>query len=275
MKKKGESLSLNFTLALLILVILLVFLLLAGNFLGSSTSLEREYISKDLALLLDTVYASPSDLEYRYVLPKEIKITAKDNIIKAIDIETGQSTGYPFASNKKFIPINFESKTPIREIIIKKKSGTITLTGISDEPESGAIEAFNGFVSFAKEKIGKNYNFRCKEELELQLRPKYYITVSKKGDALLFHEREGIPLQLLKETIPLFKQLNSKTNEDFFLSNGEFKPDTAIIRRYEKAIIVNDEKSRTWLWAYPTIEVNELPECKSEESARKGLQNTR
>ncbi len=237
---------------------------------GMDTTLARNYVARDVALLLDTAYASPGDLEYFYNMPERFDISIKDNLVTARSKNVKFESSHYFATNDKFTEQEFETETPPRALIISKRGWTITVKGVYDEHEKEAMASFEEFIQFIKANKDKHYDFRCREEYELALNKGYYMVVDRKGEAALFYESETRTTELITAKAADFKHITTGTRMDFFVSPKDWTPAIAIRKSFtEKVIIVNDEKTNTWLYAPPAIDINELLRCEAQELARR------
>lgn len=241
-----------------------------GKAVASSTNLERDYAAKDIALLLDTIYASPGDLEYFYTMPERFDVSIKDNLATVRDKAANLESSYYFASSSRFTEKPFEADTPVRALRITKTGGTITAKGVYDEYENEAIRNFQEFLQFIKSNKDRHYDFKCREEFEFKLNIGYYAVVSKNGDASLFYESEIRATELSKGKAAEFRHLETGKKQDFFIAAGNWRPSIALTKSFnDRIIILNEEKTKTWLFAQPSIEINQLPRCEAQELAGK------
>ena len=256
---------------LLIAAILVLAIINIGRAAGLDTTLERNYAARDIALLLDTVYASPGDLEYFYVMPERFDVTIKDNIVTVQAPQTKFVSSYYFASSGAFTEQQFQSDTPPTALSISKKGGTILIKGVYDEYEKEAISSFQDFIQFIKGNKDRHYDFACREEFEFNLNNGYYVVVDRNGEASLFYESGAKSTELARDKAAEFGQYTTGSKTDFFISSKNWKPGIAIRNSFtDKVIIVNDEKTKTWQWAQQTIKINnELPICEAQELARR------
>ncbi len=271
MGKRGQKQLVMHTLTgLVVAAILVIHILLILKSVSSSNALEREYLAKDLALLLDTAYASPGEIEYIYALPGTLDIRIKENKVTVIDREKGLEASYPFASNKEFTEQTFETDTRPRAIKISKSGGTVLAEVLFDENEKDARETFQDFTALAGKINQKSYNFECAEEISLELTKGYYVTVSESGDATLRYTDGEIARDLATGKMPKIAHMEEKMTKDFYISPKEWKPSIGISKGYSQGLLLyNGDLKIEWMWASPTIKLNELPKCEAE-SIRKG-----
>jgi hypothetical protein len=263
MAKRGVfKLPLYTVVALAISGLIVITLLALVTAVGKSTTLQREFIAKDLALLIDTIHASPGDLEYTYVFPGKFQLTIKDNLVIVKDPIRGLSSAYQFATSKKILMSSVASDVPPKAVKITKKGNTISFSTINDRDEKEAVESFGELQEFAKANAEKNYDFDCKEEYEPKLPEGYFIVISEKGDATLFLEQEKTQVEELTGNVPKLRQLSSSSYELFVVSSNSFQPSTAIGNVYQGKLIMV-RKANQWHYSKPDIKVNELKGCEA------------
>ncbi len=264
MKKRGLYIALYLMVGAAIGLIIVVALSQLVSKVGGDSTLEREYLSKDLSLLLNTIVAAPGDVDYYYAVPERFHISAKNQLITIKDSTRNAESTYYFASSEGLNEIKFESESSPKALRIIKKEGQITIKGIYDENERSTISSFKEFIEFGKRNSERNYNFRCREEFPLQIGNNYYVIVSKNGNAVLYYDAGEVSQEITSEKLPELKHLESGIKEDFYIS--EKIQYTATKNWYTSQIImVNDEKSKTWSWAKQSIQTKELPECEAQE----------
>ncbi len=271
MGKRGQSQLVLYTIiGVVVASMAVIFFTSLMQRVGNDTTLERDYLSKDIALLLNTIYASPGDLEYVYTVPEKFHITIKNNLVTVKDKMRNAESSYYFASSSQFTELSFESDAVVSSLMITKSGGTISVKGIADNYESAAINSFEEFVQFANGNKDRHYGFTCREEYSFTLEEGYYIIINKNGNTALMHSNEQTSREVMNGRVPEFSHAETGNKEDFFISTGNWKPNTAIsIWFKDKAVIVNNENTKTWKWAHPTIKINELPQCEAEEMAKK------
>lgn len=109
--KRGLEHELFFTVFEIILVAVIVFALLSFvNDVAKQTIFEKNYLARDLALLINTIYASPGEITYSYKEnTNDFTFNFHDNKVEVYkDEESEQKIFYLFAQNKK---IPFGGKT--------------------------------------------------------------------------------------------------------------------------------------------------------------------
>jgi N-acetylmuramoyl-L-alanine amidase len=95
---------------LILVVLVLISLLGYVKSIEKNTLIQKSYLSKDLALLASTIYASPGNVNYVYMHPK-IDLTqfrfsldkSEVRVVEASDQIIGNPIYYPFAANDKII----------------------------------------------------------------------------------------------------------------------------------------------------------------------------
>ncbi|MBI3034490.1 hypothetical protein HYY72_05015 [Candidatus Woesearchaeota archaeon] len=236
-----------------------------------STAMEREYVAADVAMLLDTIYASPGDLDYVYSLPGNLYISVDKNLVIVADPQRNVDSKYNFATSRKFPMGKFVPEAPPNGIRILKKDGIVSLKPIYNNFQMVAIDDFEEFTEFLKANKDRHYSFKCAEEFSFSFPKGYYVVVGR-GNSVLFYKSEesGEETQLLRGNTPDFSQLDSAARGDFFISTG-WKPEISNQNGYNsKVLIVNEPKTGTWSWARQSTSLNELPRCEAEQLAKKG-----
>ena len=106
--KRGMDIELWFnTIELIIVVMAGIILLQTINSEADSTTYKKIYLSRDNALLMNTVYSSPGDIKYYY--PEEtgrFDFNFKKNEIEVYEdyeLKEGGAISYPFAEDKNYI----------------------------------------------------------------------------------------------------------------------------------------------------------------------------
>lgn len=254
--------------AVALIVSAMIILAYADILPGSANKgiLERGYITKDLALIIGTIYSASGDVEYVYVVPYRVKMSIQEGTVTASG-ETGSTTSQ-FGYNPAIILNPFTSDTPPIAIRIRRTGGTIMFSGIYDEKETEATQNFREFVQFVNGNGRRKYDFDCREEISIGLAKGYYVSVSDGGAATLLFNLDGLSQVILKlDTEPLAHKETGKA-EEFFISNSDWEPETAISRHMKGKVTLIHEGGK-WSYAEPSIDVNELPECEAESLARK------
>ena len=135
--KKGQDSEIFFNLFELILAVIVFWALLKFIYgVGQQTTFEKNYLSRDFALLVNTVYSAPGDISYIYsenapkesltfnFIPNKVEVYGND------DKNDEQHISYLFAENKK---IEFKYKTLTNE----PESVKIVLTKTNDYVDVG------------------------------------------------------------------------------------------------------------------------------------------
>ena len=119
--RKGISHEIFFNVFELVLAFIVVLALFTFvNDVAKQTIFEKNYLSRDLAILVNTVYAAPGDLEYTYnenagksififdFKPDKIEIYGQE------EKESSVHVYYPFAENKN-IPFRYKTLNSDKE----------------------------------------------------------------------------------------------------------------------------------------------------------------
>ena len=120
MNKKGMETQYFRMFEIIMAAIVVLGILLFAKGVTEGTDLEKEYLSRDIALLLDTIYASPGDVSYTYYLDKnklDIQI-AKGQVIVS---ENGlRPATQAYAEDAEFKNLAFTMQKPQQITFIKK-----------------------------------------------------------------------------------------------------------------------------------------------------------
>lgn len=109
--------------------IIVLGMLLFVKGITESTDLEKEYLARDIALLLGTVYASPGDLSYTYYIPKN-KLDIEISEGKVIVSDSGlRPASYNYAEDSEIKNPKFNMQKP-KEITFIKTRNEIRIEGI-------------------------------------------------------------------------------------------------------------------------------------------------
>lgn len=123
MDKRGENNTelLTFLLDLILIAALLVFMLARIGAYEDSTYAEKNYLSKDLALLVDTISASPYEISYLYD-PSKIDLSRYSfSFTDRVTVEDDSKIYYPFAKNDH-IPFRAEEMENPSRIYLENKN---------------------------------------------------------------------------------------------------------------------------------------------------------
>ncbi|MBI2133338.1 hypothetical protein HYU11_01510 [Candidatus Woesearchaeota archaeon] len=268
MGKRGQYIVVYSLIGLTIAALTVIALTSLVTRLGSDTTLEREYVSKDLALLLDTIYASPGDLEYTYSLPEHFQISIGNHLVTVKDAEKRAKSTHYYASSHEFNELKFSSDGAPRAIKITKKRNEIAIKGIYNDNERSAIRKFRELTEFVKGSTKRSYNFKCIESYPIVLEKGYYIIISGNGNSALYYSSEDGTTEISTETLPQLNYIETNGMETYIITPDESMSSWNWIMLKDEAVIINNEKTRTWQWATPTIEIKELPKCEAENMAR-------
>lgn len=108
---------------------------------------EKNYVSRDIALIMDAIYASPGDIEYAYIM-KDYKyvIEIKGGLVyakKSPAEKDGLAGIYPYLSPKKADPLslriipNKAAKTA--KVIVGNKAGKVYFRAENAQVENAAF----------------------------------------------------------------------------------------------------------------------------------------
>lgn len=127
-KKKGnliETVLSPFFILLVILVVVFWPLLNYTTSLGSSSYFERELLTRDLGLLIESMQASPNDVELQYnVKTKQLSMIIEDGIVKAYPYDVKPETSPGLVTGFKINPSNVKIiKSSIGPIVKKDDKG--------------------------------------------------------------------------------------------------------------------------------------------------------
>ncbi len=120
-----------FEFLLAFIVLLALFQFVAQN--AEHTLFEKNYLSRDFALLLNTIYAAPGDITYTYAEgTQKFSFDASGNQVRVMQLMQGQKdelpVSYPYFQNMQF-PLSAQALQEKRPITIKKaKAGVLIST---------------------------------------------------------------------------------------------------------------------------------------------------
>ncbi|MBI4439185.1 hypothetical protein HY640_04595 [Candidatus Woesearchaeota archaeon] len=269
MPKRGVLyLTYHTLIQMLILGIIIILVIQLIVKLEGISLFQREYLSRDIALLMTTIYASPGDIEYTYGLPGKFHITIRDNLVTVAERKGESESSYYFASSQETALKPFESEIPPKAIRITKQTGTIKVQGLYLENQKEALKSLQDFSEFVNTNTEKTYEFRCREENNPALSKGYYITATKQK-ATLYYESETGQIELSMAAINELSHAESGQKQDFVITPEDWRPAIAITKEYKNPTLTFNPDTAKWQWAQPTIQINELPKCEAEKSARK------
>jgi len=108
--------------AQLLLIVLIGFALF--SFVGSvskGTLYERNYRSRDIALLMNSLYAGAGDISYSYPYNlSEFNVVIDNNFVKIL--ENNQPISYPYQADLNFEQLNVQLNNPSEINFIKQKT---------------------------------------------------------------------------------------------------------------------------------------------------------
>ncbi|MBI3052325.1 hypothetical protein HYY74_07800 [Candidatus Woesearchaeota archaeon] len=270
MGKRGESslsyfVSTNFVKIAVSAMIVVVLLLLVRAYANNSST-ERQFLSRDTAMLIDAMLAAPGDVEYAYVLPsRRFDYKLGGGIVSVQDKRAGLSSEYFFAESERVAFVPLETESPPRELRFIKKGKELRVNAVYDDSEKEALKAFDQLVSFLRTNSKKSYTFKCRETFAFNAAIGYYISFSN-GIASLIHQSSTGESQVASDRVPDLDVYNSAA-KGFILASGWEPDSTAAIKMNGALSLVHE--SGTWHYSSSSIEVNQLPACELESLARK------
>lgn len=100
-QKRGAAVLVMFQAAELVLLGIAILCLVLIMFKLSETSYEKNFMARDLALLIDTIYASPGELEYTYDMKGyKFDLEIKDGYVNVYDSGFKSPQSYRFAEKE-------------------------------------------------------------------------------------------------------------------------------------------------------------------------------
>ncbi len=134
-QKRGAAVLTMFGAAELVLFGMAVLCLLLIGFKLSETTYEKNFIARDMALLIDTIYASPGDVEYVYDLSAfyskgmSFDLKIKDRHVTVYDSGYKNPYTYVFAVKEGEEIEDFEAEGP-KAVRFLKKGGKISMEAL-------------------------------------------------------------------------------------------------------------------------------------------------
>ncbi len=128
MDKRGEADQYFAMFQIIIAAIIVLGVYLYAKNTVESTALEKEYLARDLALILDLIYASPGDLSYTYYMDKnklDVKIAKGEVLISENGLKPAK---YNYAENEDFRNPSFEMQKP-KQLTFTKTGREIAIEG--------------------------------------------------------------------------------------------------------------------------------------------------
>jgi len=121
-----------------ILAIILLGLFNYINNLADKTTFNQDYLARDVAFVLNTVYTSPGDIEVSYFVPEKkdfvfiigeglVTVRKKDDVLN--------KKSYPYHEDM-YIESNLDEKLEIKDsvaILFSKEGDTLTVTSIQEK----------------------------------------------------------------------------------------------------------------------------------------------
>ncbi len=143
-----QSIPWHVLISALMLFVVILFIGLVYEERTSDTTLEKVIIARDIALLLDTVYAAPGDIQYIYNLGKyQYGIKVRAGVVTVSDPST--SVSYVYAEDGSFDKNpDFESTDIIKQVVLRKRGNEVTVSGVAADITSNARSEFERFMDF-------------------------------------------------------------------------------------------------------------------------------
>lgn len=136
--KKGMDIELWFNVFELVIVFVAGLVLLETvNSEVKGTAFEKNYFARDSALLINTIYASPGDIEYNYPdKTGNFIFDFKQNkvgVYEQHELVEGGVAGYPFAEDINYYFIYKKILPPYINLIYKKTKNNIEITYVPEK----------------------------------------------------------------------------------------------------------------------------------------------
>ena len=137
MNKKGMEERLYFWIFyFVVLIIILLGLFTYVNNLAGKITFDQDYLARDLALVLNTVYASPGNIEVSYSIPKknDFLFIIEDGLVivrQGNDVLNERS--YPFQEDT-YVESNLGDGLKLNDpavILFSKKDNVLEISGVS------------------------------------------------------------------------------------------------------------------------------------------------
>lgn len=120
-QKRGESVLVLFRITEIVLLVIAVLCLVMIILKLNETTYEKNFIARDLALLINTIYASPGDIEYiYYVKGQGFDLEIKEGYVRVFDSGFKGGQSYRFAEKEGVKIDDFEAQAPSSVKFIKK-----------------------------------------------------------------------------------------------------------------------------------------------------------
>ena len=127
-QKRGAAVITLFSMAELVMlgIAILCFLLIGAKL--AETSYEKNFIARDMALLINTIYASPGDVEYIYDLSalksdlNKFDFEIKNGYVTVYDSGFKKPQNYRFAGKEDYEITEFRAEAPKAVKFVKKGS---------------------------------------------------------------------------------------------------------------------------------------------------------
>ncbi len=137
MNKRGMEERLYFWIFyFVVLIIVLLGLFTYVNNIADKITFDQDYLARDLALILNTVYASPGNIEVSYSIPKKsgfLFIIGDGLVIVRKGNDVLNEKSYPYQEDK-YVENNLGDGLKLRDptvILFSKKNNVLEVSGIS------------------------------------------------------------------------------------------------------------------------------------------------
>ena len=180
-----------------ILIGLLLFGIIAVTFLklrdiSSDTTLERGFIARDFALLLDAVYASPGDVSYVYDLKEyRFRFDIDSSAVYVREKDNPQKFASYRYSKPADVSTDSYSFTSPKELEIRKTGNFVRILPHYSEPDENAKDEFQRFAAFLS--LLKGHAALCKSVFSFdQKRLSGYFIVYRPQELSLYKGTESV-----------------------------------------------------------------------------------
>ncbi len=263
MKKGGQIYLSASTLAIMVFTALCaVSIIFAVQNYAANTSIEREYLAKDMAMMIDTLYSAPGDVEYDYLIPRpEFNFIIGKNYVIVKDHVTGKSSSYPYASSDDVTLVPFETKSPAKTLVMFKNGNQISFAAVNDYKDRLTLEVFENLAQFSKISR-RRFDRECQEVFPIEFANNYFALLSRQTATLYYQSASG---DAAIRTIEVGSALNleSKNHRDLILSSSSYEPSVGM-SNVVRGNLYLVYKFNTWYWSRQTPEVDSLPKCSAE-----------
>ncbi|MCP3683004.1 MAG: hypothetical protein GY861_09965 [bacterium] len=231
-KKRGQvtiETMIELFLATLIVIGLMTYV---GN-ATSDTTFHKMFLARDVALLLDSVYAAPGDVDYIYYLGENtFRFDIGESKVVVSELDGTRSKSYTYAEDSLMTNPTWSTETPIKAIEISKRGDVVSVSGISYDPNQNAREVFSSFTKFVSDMQEEDEycmdSFYFNEE---KFGKGYYIIIYEDGPAVLFRNK-GEETAISNIKIDAIASTESGLNIDSVFSSYNVYTDDVVIAPY-------------------------------------------